>query len=313
MTGSTQAAGTARGGAAAEVAPGDTVLALFEVTGGPDAGAKRARPALVLEAEKRESIDGRRETIALTVADSRAGNLDRTYPGEFVLSGDASLKAAGLRAARKFDTAKPRRLTFDRDNFILGASGTPRIGRLSEPDIEQARAAFGRAHNKFRNLPEMPGMLPPPPRPGDLVYMFSPFHDAPDQPGAKPRPCLVTAVRRVADRSGRSRVMVTYAPGTSQKLYQKRAGEVRIEDPDRLAELGLMKEGKFKLGDEKTVPWHQDYICHNRPGPHIGRLNTAEIAAVKAARQQVRDGASAPAAPARRGRASERMSAAESR
>lgn len=263
--------------------PGDTVMALMP---GRD-GRRAPRPVLVLEADRRDRIDGGSETLRLTVADSRRFNLERTFPGEFRVDQEAGMRAAGLRMACKFDTAKPQALAYDRDNFVMGRNGDPRLGRLEEADIARARKAYGWAQRKFGNLPELGGMTPPPPRAGDMVYLYSPFHDAPGEPGRKPHPCIVTGVRRETDEQGNTRVMVRHAPGTSQAMYRHRTGEMRIEDPGRLSELGLNKAGKYKLADEKEVPWTNAYICHLEPGPVMGRLTADEGRRLGLARREL--------------------------
>ena len=268
---------------AADVRPGDVVLARLPNS---RTGEIKTRPALVLEAERRDDINGGRRTSGLRLADSDARWMDKVFPGQMRVEG-AGAREAGLREDRKFDLARQHEVSYDRDHLMMGRSGDPRIGRLNEVDMVRARVALQRAQKRFGNLPEVAGMRPPAPRPGDVVYLYSPFHDAPDTPAPKPRPCIVMGVRRVTDENGQTQIMVRHAPGTSRNLFRQRPGDVNIEDPDRIAAVGDGGPGKFKLGEEKVVPWSQAYICHRAPGPRIGRIGDPEIQQLRAARREL--------------------------
>ncbi len=127
----------------------------------------------------------------------------------------------------------------------------------------------------------------PPPSPGDLVWCHFPFLPA-TQPGPKPRPALVVAVRTFEDG-----VAAQVAYGTTQRTASLRSGEFLISK-DRHAvafkQAGLAFDTKFDLTTVIELPWSERYFkVPPRPNPafgqtpKLGSLHASMLRALEAA------------------------------
>lgn len=98
-----------------------------------------------------------------------------------------------------------------------------------------------------------------PVRSGDVLWCAFPFHDTPNQPGPKPRPCLVVEQRAIA---GRLFLLVAY--GTTQKIDSRDRwpGDVVVgpADGEHFEATGLDSTGKFRLSQLALLPAEPRYF-----------------------------------------------------
>ncbi|MBK1667389.1 hypothetical protein CKO28_05015 [Rhodovibrio sodomensis] len=256
--------------------PGDVILAYPPERETADQPGRRAQPVLVLACTKVARIDGT-DALKITVARGRASNLDRLFPGELTIASPEGMQAAGLTRARKFDLTDQVEMPYNRQHAIFGRAGTPVLGRLSAADMQAARVAYGRANNVRRvreagGLPKVPALLPDLPRAGDIAYLYAPYHDAPDRPGPKARPCIITGVQIRKRPDGSKRCFVRFCPGTTQKLWMQRPGDLTIEGDQEIADCGIGKAGKFQFAKETMVEWTPAYVAFKGNSPILGKL-----------------------------------------
>lgn len=149
---------------------------------------------------------------------------------------------------------------------------------------------------------------------GDVVWCAFPFHDTPNKPGPKARPCLVLEKR---DVNGKDYLLIAY--GTSQHLdpRDRWPGDIVVgpADGEHFAATGLDGLGKFRLSQLALLPARPDYFpwppfrvtsVAGRPveGCRIGRFTPLMLEVVAEAWKQLRkyhaeqaDRGMVPAAP----------------
>jgi len=252
---------------------GDVVFAFCPKRETPEVVGEYPQPSLVTAVDRRLGPGGREKTY-VTLAKGTGSNIGKTFPGEFAITDPGDMATAGLINPRKFDTRDQRLMPWSSE-FLVSDGNGPILGALGERDMDQLRHAYGRAHNSSKEMDEAGHLMPRPPRIGDVIYAFSPYEEAPNHPGPKPRPCIVLDARVINDR-GRPCVSLLIAPGTSQKLYVEHPGELLLTGQNDMEEAGLRIETKFRLGDPKIIKWSQPYVCFRDGGPILGTLSSRD-------------------------------------
>lgn len=251
---------------------GDIVIADPPTPDAPDRRPGRPRPTLVVDIAPPEAGG------AVVVADTvRVPGHASLRPSQVQIEGEG-MNRAGLIRPTVFDFARLQRIAPEA-NAIARAHGGPRvIGHLTRIDMIRAKRAHCRAAQRLADLIEIPGFGASTPQVGDVAFLYAPYEDAPNIPGRDPHPALITR-RRTLRIDGVAHMMVSFAPGTSQKLY---AGNpetnVVLEDDTAHLAAGLNKPTRFKMDQQVEIPWRPEWIYHLSPeGPFCGRLRQSDL------------------------------------
>lgn len=129
------------------------------------------------------------------------------------------------------------------------------------------------------------------PEPGDIVWGNFP-EDSREDPGPKPRPCLVISVSKTGND-----YQITVASGTSKKLDKLYTGDVSITErlnKEAYQYAGLKLDTKFQLSVMKKLPWNDHFFgvrADKRFGdsPKIGKLHESMMRAFAAAYNAVKN------------------------
>ena len=253
--------------------PGDVVMAFAPHPDAPDQPGPFARPCLVLDVGSTVDSNGKPQPTIRMVPSSN--NLERSNLTDLLMVDDEGMRAAGITQPRKFAMNHAQEIPW-RADYLSFPNGEAVLGHLAPRDMSRAVQAYGRACNSIRALPDIPAMLPAPPEPGDVLYAFCPFDDAPNMPGPKPRPCVVLDVREVPGPKG-PELAIHVAPATSQKIYAPRPGELVVDDDKTMMSAGLTKQSKFRFGETSVIRWKQGWLYFRDGGPRLGRLPEAEL------------------------------------
>lgn len=253
--------------------PGSIIL--IKVPHHNDPQISRIFPCLVMSTE--QNINGKAR-INYVPASAATGE---NHPFNLQITDEQELKDAGLTRDTYFKLRFQNEIEWTPENWIIPKGKTsPEIGKLNEESWSRAIKAYGRCINSIgvNNLSENTKFMPKPPKQGDIIYAYAPYNENPNQPGPKPRPCLVLEAKIKKDpKTGDITTSILMVPGTSQKTWTVRNGEMCVSESTEMEKSGLTKETKFKCDQKTIISWDQSYICFRDGGPILGEIPNEKL------------------------------------